>query len=57
MRYCPNCNKQVDDSIAGFQLVLLITLTALAFLPGVLYLIFHPRRCPYCRTRTIKFTK
>lgn len=52
MRYCPNCKKEVGKALSGGQAVLMVFLFLFMFPIGILYAIFHARKCPTCGTRT-----
>lgn len=54
MRYCPNCKKEVKTSLTGGQTFLAIFLILFLFPIGLLYALFHSRKCPSCGASTSK---
>lgn len=54
MRYCPNCKKEVGKALSGGQGALMVFLIFFMLPIGILYAIFHTRKCPSCGTRTLR---
>ena len=54
VRHCKHCNKDVHVKMETYQVVILIILILMGIIPGILYAVFYPRRCPECKKVTKK---
>ena len=54
VRHCKHCNKDVHVKMEKYQVVILIILILMGLIPGILYGVFYPRRCPECKKVTKK---
>lgn len=52
-KYCPNCHKEVDTHMTAGQVLLFVILLLCGLIPGILYALFHSRKCPSCGARTV----